>query len=356
MSSGMSADLKLKPSALPARPLPLMQALGLGAAVLLLHLWLLTSAPLSLGVDRQAAEPAPLRMSMRRIEPASAIPGRPAPPAGQRQAKPAPLTSVHSAEPQDSASEPPAASVVITEPPDSAPTASAQEPEPSPTPADAARAAATLQLPGSARLRYELTGQSRGLSYTAEGQLTWQQDGQRYEARMSISGLLLVRPRIMTSVGELGPEGVSPRRFSDRSRTEQATHFQPERGRILFSSNAPEAAWQPGAQDRVSLFFQLAGLLAAEPERYNPGAQVQLLTAGVREADLWTFTVTGTPTLALPAGEQVTIALRRLPRRDYDQTIEIWFAPALGYLPVRIRITQGNGDMVDQQLAAMEPL
>ncbi len=173
---------------------------------------------------------------------------------------------------------------------------------------------------------------------------------------MVISGLLLVRPRVMTSAGELGAEGVVPRRFSDKVRTEQATHFQPERGRIVFSSNAPEAPWQPGTQDRVSLFFQLAGLLAAEPARYTPGVQVQLPTAGSREVDTWTFTVTGTPTLELPAGPQPTIALRREPRREYDQSIEIWFAPALGYLPARIRIRQGNGDVIDQKLAAIEPL
>jgi hypothetical protein len=29
--------------------------------------------------------------------------------------------------------------------------------------------------------------------------------------------------------------------------------------------------------------------------------------------------------------------------------VEIWLAPALGYLPVRIRLTQDNGDYVDQQ-------
>ena len=60
-------------------------------------------------------------------------------------------------------------------------------------------------------------------------------------------------------------------------------------------------------------------------------------------------------TLALPLGEQATVALRREPRRRYDQAIELWFAPALGYLPVRIRITQPNGDVLDQRLAAVEP-
>ena len=225
-------------------------------------------------------------------------------------------------------------------------TATLQAPPPPDTP--------KLQLPGSVRLQYELSGQSRGLNYSAKAQLSWHNEGTRYEARLLISGLLILTPRLSVSVGELGLQGVAPRRFSDKARSEQATHFQPERGRIVFSNNAPEAPWQTGVQDRLSLFFQLAGMLAGDPERYLPGTQVRVPTVGTREVDTWTFTVTGTPTLSLPYGEQATVALRREPRRAYDQTIEIWFAPNLGFVPVRMRITQGNGDVLDQKLASVQ--
>ena len=46
----------------------------------------------------------------------------------------------------------------------------------------------------------------------------------------------------------------------------------------------------------------------------------------------------------------LALKLTRKPRREYDQKVEIWYAPALGYLPVRNRITQQNGDFIDQQL------
>jgi hypothetical protein len=352
----LNASRKLKPSG-PPRPLPPTLALGLGAVVLLAHLWLLARAPLPMAV--QASEAAPLRFSTRRIEPAPAI-GQPptSRPIAQATAppstEPAQLTRARAA---DLASE-------------QAPVAQAAPSEPVATPEAAAEAHAVARptaqahpppaqtaphphLPGSVQLRYELSGRSRGIQYSADGELSWQQDSQHYEARMVISGVWMLRPRVMTSVGELGEQGVVPRRFSDKVRSEQATHFQPERGRVVFSSNAPEAAWQTGTQDRVSLFFQLAGLLAAEPARYPPGAQVQMPIAGTRELNTWTFNVTGTPTLELPFGLHETLALRREPRRDHDQTIEIWFAPALGYLPARIRITQANGDVIDQKLAAV---
>ena len=53
-------------------------------------------------------------------------------------------------------------------------------------------------------------------------------------------------------------------------------------------------------------------------------------------------------------GEAATLKLTRKPQRDYDQTVEIWFAPSMDYLPVRSRITQQNGDFIDQQLRVVE--
>lgn len=388
----MIDNRKLKPSG-PPPPLSPRLALGLGTAVAVVHLWLLASAPLQLGLDAAAPGPATLQLSTRQIEapaPAPApAPATPRPlasrptvrlPAGQELAQTAappeaapaaPAPAPEPAQAPVTTPEPAVASMPTTEAAQAAPlpeqpkapdAAPAPAPDPAPALAQAApepplpQQSASLKVPGSVRLQYALSGQARGFQYSADGLMTWQQDGQRYQARMVISAFLLLNPRIMTSAGELGPLGVSPRRFSDKARTEQATHFQPEQGRILFSSNAPEVPWRPGAQDRLSIFFQLAGMLAAEPARFVPGTQVQILTAGTREADTWTFTVVGTPTLALPAGEQATIALKREPRREFDQTIEIWFAPALGYLPVRIRLSQANGDVVDQKLASVQPL
>ena len=46
--------------------------------------------------------------------------------------------------------------------------------------------------------------------------------------------------------------------------------------------------------------------------------------------------------------------MRRDPRHLYDQTLDLWFAPALGYLPVRMVLSQGNGDRLDQQLSRLE--
>jgi hypothetical protein len=254
----------------------------------------------------------------------------------------------------------PASAEAVEPPPTTAPTAApttapslASDPTSPPVTPPAAERQLALAVPGSARLNYQLTGRARGFEYSASGQLDWQHDGQRYQARLSISGFLLPS-RSQSSVGEIGPEGLSPRRYSDRARGEQAVHFQPELGRISFSANSPPVAWQAGAQDRLSVTLQLAALLAGDPGHFKPGVTVSMLTASSRNVEPWDFSVIGSESLSLPMGTQPALHLRRAARHPYDQTIDLWFAPALGYLPVRILLSQGNGDLVDQRLASIE--
>ena len=111
----------------------------------------------------------------------------------------------------------------------------------------------------------------------------------------------------------------------------------------------------PGVQDRLSVFIQLGALLAADPARFVPGTQVTLTTVSARSADRWTFSIEEQETLDLPAGPTPAWKLLRLPRRDYDQKAELWLAPDLGYVPVRIRLTQANGDFADLRLSSSGP-
>ena len=54
-------------------------------------------------------------------------------------------------------------------------------------------------------------------------------------------------------------------------------------------------------------------------------------------------------------GNAPGIALQRVPQDVYDQRAELWLAPSLHYLPVRLRITQSNGDFVELQLKDSSP-
>ena len=238
---------------------------------------------------------------------------------------------------------------------------SASSAPPARLPAASAPAAAqptvitAINLPGSANLAYKMTGTSKGLNYYANAELVWRNSGSDYEAGMRVSAFLL-GSRSMSSVGRITPAGLAPTRFSDKSRSEVAAHFEAGKGKVTFSANTPDAPLLDGAQDRVSVFFQLGGILAASAGQQPPlgiGSSVTIYTVGPREADTWTFTVEAEEQLSLPAGDMSTLKLTRKPRREFDQKVEIWYAPSLAYLPVRNRITQANGDFVDQQLMSV---
>ena len=213
---------------------------------------------------------------------------------------------------------------------------------------------AAMALPPSARLEYKMTGRAKGLTYYANAELVWNNAGGSYDASLTVSAMLL-GSRSMASSGQIGADGLAPIRFSDKSRTEVAAHFEPEKGRILFSANTPSVPWVSGAQDRMSVFLQLGGMLAGNPAKFPPGTTISIYTVGPRDADTWTFAVEAGEKLNLPYGEVSTLKLARQPRREFDQKIELWYAPALGYLPVRTRITQQNGDFIDQRLSAVTP-
>ncbi|UUZ66806.1 DUF3108 domain-containing protein [Polaromonas sp. P2-4] len=212
-----------------------------------------------------------------------------------------------------------------------------------------------MALPASVQLEYKMTSNAKGMSWHANAELAWQNTGSSYIARMS-GGALFLGSRSMSSSGQVGAEGLAPSRFTDKSRTEVAAHFEPDKGQISFSVNTPAVPWVKGAQDRVSILFQLGGMLAGKPGGFPVGSSISLYTVGPRDADTWTFLVEAEEKINLPFGELATLKLARQPRREYDSKVEIWYAPSLGYLPVRNKITQFSGDFVDQQLSdVMKP-
>ncbi len=220
------------------------------------------------------------------------------------------------------------------------------------TPPAATRSLPPAQPPASTRLDYAVTGRIKGIAYNAEGQLDWALADGRYSARMEMK-VFLLGSRVQTSTGQVGPAGLSPERFADKSRSEKAAHFDAVQKRVRFSNNAPDAVLLPGAQDRLSLFLQIAGLLQARPQAYTSGQTIEMPVVGTGDADLWRFEVGDEVTLSLPAGEMRARQIRRLPRKEFDSTVEMWLAPALQHLPVRLRVTQANGDVADQQLSRL---
>lgn len=212
-----------------------------------------------------------------------------------------------------------------------------------------------IALPDSATLEFNASGQVKGFNYSAGAEMQWQHDGQYYQARQSIS-LFLMGERAQTSEGLITPKGLQPLSFTDKGRKTQSAHFDVHSGKARFSGGTAEAAIADGVQDRLSVFLQLSALMAAGHERYPQGTLIDLTTSSARAATRWRFKVGATEALQLPLGSVMALRLDKLPgKNNSDQQGTVWLAPAMQYLPVRIRLTQGQGDFVDLQLKKYRP-
>ena len=210
------------------------------------------------------------------------------------------------------------------------------------------------RVPPSTELKFDAKGSAKGFNYSASALLQWKSDGRQYQARQEISAFL-IGSRTQTSSGRIDLNGLVPQRFGDKARSERVAQFDAGPSRVNFS-NGNTSAVAPGVQDRLSIFVQLASMFAAAPERYPPGSAISINTASATGTAVWTLVVDGPETLELPEGRRETLRLTRRQLPGDDQKAQLWLAPELNYLPVRIRLSQPNGDFADLALKSATPL
>ena len=252
----------------------------------------------------------------------------------------------------------PAAPPVPAPPPSPDSTAPAPKVQPEPAPAipvvPPAPAAAPpppsrpLVWPGSKVLAYQLEINSFPLPARAE--LRWRHDGAQYEASLALQSLISVT---RSSKGAITPQGLEPLRYGEKitARGETAVHFQRDKGIVSFSNNKPSALLLAGMQDEVSVFFQVAAMLGGSPQHFVSGTEIPLQTAESRAVRTMVFVVGKSEVVDLPGGRVPTIYLSHTEPPGFDggrsSKGEIWAAPGLDYLPVRIRITEPSGTTYD---------
>jgi hypothetical protein len=327
----------------------------LGLAVLSAHLWLLDAASGPVRVRDRVVAPTFITRSIASVPPVAvpeAAPERAAAPTLTRARAASPKSP--SARLSESASTA-GPSPERNEPVDPSPRAFLPVSEHPPASASAAPTPTALRfsIPASVRLHYQVTATARHLRLQGDGELVWRHDGASYDARLEISAPFLT-PRIQHSTGLITAEGLAPLRFSDKARSEEAAHFQRDQGKVSFSSNRPDAPLLAGAQDRLSVMLQLGAMVGGDPHKFPAGTVISIQTASARDAEPWQFTVEGQDELELPGGKVAALKLIRNPRREFDQKVELWLAPGMDYVPVRLRLTQPNGDWVDQQWSSTD--
>ncbi|QBK03664.1 DUF3108 domain-containing protein [Hylemonella gracilis] len=204
-------------------------------------------------------------------------------------------------------------------------------------------------VPAPLHLRYRVRGTVAFLPLFADGYLSWQHGNGRYEARLKLdAGFLGTRERI--SKGRITSTGLQPLSYTDRSQNEHDTEFDWPRAEARLGRGGTTRL-APGTQDLVSLYIQLACLFATNttsPVFRTDGAQLPLPVLGNgKTVEHWRLVVQGEETLNLPGGPVLTRKLLRLPEPSDNLGAELWMAPALNWMPARIRLSEGRSSDVD---------
>lgn len=211
-------------------------------------------------------------------------------------------------------------------------------------------------LPARATYVYLTTG-SEYKVLTGETSIAWSlADDGRYAARLATVALGITALELK-STGQVRRFGLAPERFTQKRirRSEEAANFDWNKRRVTFSTRSFERELREGIQDRLSFQFQLMALAQRLPERFHAGAAVEFPVAGPDGVDVYAFLVGDEETIATELGEFVARKIER-PRSvgGADSRIEVWLAPALQWLPVKLRFTDRRGRATENVLLRIE--
>jgi Protein of unknown function (DUF3108) len=366
------------PSDLPSRATPPQRSRGrfsrwsaIVGASLAVHLAVIDAIPRwTPDVDETDDAREPLRAVLVPI--AVPAPAEPAPP-------PAPTARGASAKPRPAPRAPRGAEfvpesedraipeVALGTAPPALPAASPPSPEPSPpAPIPPPPAAPEALAPSSARLSYKVVyvdlRNPDPVRYYGVGTIDWSSGDGRYRSGLVAAvDFLLFKVNVLASQseGSITGEGVAPDRYTEspRRRATVAVNFNRDaRQSISFSSSAAVVPLVPGAQDRLSVLFQIGALLRGAPERAGVEARFEIPVAGVRgDVETWVFENRGVETIEADIGALTTAHLRRAPKPDSnDRGIDVWIAHRDGGYPARVVYTEPDGSTVEMMLEKIE--
>jgi hypothetical protein len=257
-----------------------------------------------------------------------------------------------------------------------------REPEPPQTVADAAQsgpvqtdttppaaeaaasdaAVSAFEWPPSTRLQYTLSGWYRGEVH-GQAEVQWRRDGERYQVLLEVSvgpSFAPLLSRRMISDGELTADGLRPRRYDEVTQVglgaprQRTLRLDTDPVQLADGRTAPAMA---GMQDTASQFVQLTWLFTLQPERLRAGQVVEFPLALPRRLERWRYEVVGDDRVDTPVGGVAAVHVRpsrETPSRSgRDLHAEVWIAPTLQYLPVRIHIRQDAETYVDLLLSGL---
>jgi hypothetical protein len=187
---------------------------------------------------------------------------------------------------------------------------------------------------------------------------TLKQDGASYEiaSRAQADGLAaLVYSGVMTqtSSGRFGPDGLEPLRYVEQrgKRPQRTISFDHQQKLVTVADGSSKIEFPAGTQDRLSVLYQLGLLVRGSPDKFVAGSTHVLPVASLSRVSHEQFHVIGRETLSTSQRPLRALHLTRPtpPGTDYPK-IDVWLGYDFDMLPVRLRMQDPGGRVLDQWL------
>jgi len=207
--------------------------------------------------------------------------------------------------------------------------------------------------PLATRVSYKVSGHFRGEIH-GRSRVEWVRQGSNYQVHVDTS-LGILASLNMISAGVITPDGLAPERFEQVNRLFIKTSpprtvvFEDEE---VVLDNGDRLPRTPGMQDGASLFIQLTYLFTMKPELLRPGKTVSLNLALLKRVEKIAFDVMSEQILSTPLGDipAYHIKPRKMSAEGGVLPMEIWFAPSLQYLPIRVLVRVDDKNHMDWQM------
>lgn len=238
--------------------------------------------------------------------------------------------------------------------------APAQAPPPPPPPAAPAGKAYRADVPPSARIVLAVARKDAdGTLWHGEAVMAWQLADGRYRMKLE-AGIRVLVARVnlvvLESRGIIDGGGFVPRSMTEkrRGRALTTTEFGQAGSKITFSTSPASYDLVAGTQDKATIALQLAAIARADHAQLD--GNIDILVGEDRDASVFRFVLVGQEEIDTPMGRLRTWHLSRPPRFGaYNARFDVWLAPSLGWLPVRIDNIESSGATTSQTVKQIGP-
>lgn len=226
------------------------------------------------------------------------------------------------------------------------------------SPAASAASAATFEWPLATRVTFKLEGYVRGPVY-GDAMVEWVRQGQRYQVHVDASigpSFAPIGSQRWTSEGIITPQGLKPERFEAinklliKSSRPRIVGFEVDEVVLADGKRVPR---MPGVQDPASHYIQMAYEFILNPRLLRVGETVSIPLARTQHQEMVIYDIVGEEVLDTPLGKVGTFRLRPRPLTDQKNDLlgELWIAPSLQYLPIRMLVRQGEKNFMDMKMS-----